>query len=88
MSSQAHTHTVYIYTHIYNIRCFKQKEKPRETPPTRQVTIEGIKFYGSPWTQCSMAWAATTETSRAERWRHIPEDTDVLAAELGNPLDP
>ncbi|CAK9034019.1 unnamed protein product [Durusdinium trenchii] len=47
-----------------------------------EVTIEGIKFYGSPWTQCSMAWAATTETSRAERWRHIPEDTDVLVTHM------
>jgi hypothetical protein len=44
------------------------------------VTIEGIKFYGSPWTQCTMAWPATTSAQRAERWQHIPKDTDILVA--------
>lgn len=46
------------------------------------VTIEGIKFYGSHWTQCAMAWPGTTTARRAERWQHIPKDTDILVTHM------
>eukprot|EP00438_Fugacium_kawagutii_P024950 Skav213207 [mRNA] locus=scaffold2826:493165:497976:- [translate_table: standard] len=42
------------------------------------VTIEGIKIYGSPWTQCTMAWPAPSQSQRDERWQCIPKDTDIL----------
>jgi len=42
------------------------------------IIIEGIKIYGSPWTQCTMAWPAKSIEQRAERWQHIPENTDIL----------
>eukprot|EP00438_Fugacium_kawagutii_P024552 Skav223332 [mRNA] locus=scaffold200:148307:149140:+ [translate_table: standard] len=37
------------------------------------VTIEGIKIYGSPWTQ---------ESQRRERWQYIPKDTDILVTHM------
>lgn len=41
--------------------------------------INGVKFYGSPWTPELMDWAFNeTERQLANRWRKIPLDTDVL----------
>lgn len=45
------------------------------------VTIDGVKFWGSPWQPEFWNWAfnlSRYDGSLAERWRHIPEDTDVL----------
>lgn len=44
------------------------------------VTIEGIKFYGSPWTPAFRDFFFMKERGKdiAERWNIIPEDTDVL----------
>ena len=43
------------------------------------VIIDGIKFYGSPWTPEFNNWAfnATLE-ELADMWKDIPDDTDVL----------
>ena len=41
----------------------------------------GAPGRGSPWTACTMAWAATSEEQRARKWERIPHDTDILAAE-------
>jgi len=46
------------------------------------IIIEGIKIYGSPWTQCTMAWPAKSIEQRAERWQHIPENTDILVTHM------
>lgn len=44
------------------------------------VTIEGIKFYGAPWQPEFFNWAFNLPRGEAlrEKWRLIPEDTDVL----------
>jgi predicted phosphodiesterase len=49
------------------------------------ATIQGVKFYGSPWTPWFMDWAFNfPETdlqnhyTAAAKWRGIPDDTDVL----------
>jgi len=44
------------------------------------VTIEGVHFYGSPWTPVFYDWYWMKERGEAiaERWRRIPVDTDVL----------
>ena len=43
------------------------------------VEIEGIKFYGSPYTPVFMEWAFNaTENQRKIIWDKIPDDTDVL----------
>lgn len=43
------------------------------------VTINGIKFYGSPWTPEFNNWAFNmTAEQLKEKWVSIPEDTDVL----------
>ena len=43
-------------------------------------TIDGINFYGSPWTLEFMGWAFQIHNhyEDAEHWRKIPKDTDVL----------
>ncbi len=44
------------------------------------IKIEGITFYGSPWTPTFMRWffmADRGETIR-EKWAKIPDNTDVL----------
>lgn len=46
----------------------------------RSINIEGVKFWGSPWTPIFFDWAFNLErgTAIAERWAQIPSDTDVL----------
>lgn len=43
-------------------------------------TIEGIKFYGSPWQPefCNWAFNVPRGPEIAEKWMMIPKDTDVL----------
>jgi len=46
-----------------------------------EVVIDGVKFYGSPWTPEFMGWAFALpkdERSADERFKLIPEDTDVV----------
>ena len=44
------------------------------------VTIDGVVFYGSPWTPTFFDWYWMKKRGPeiAERWRHIPMNTDVL----------
>jgi Icc-related predicted phosphoesterase len=43
------------------------------------VTIDGVKFWGSPWTPMFYNWAFMKEDHElAEVWAKIPTDTDVL----------
>ena len=44
------------------------------------VTIEGVRFYGSPWTPLFFDWAFNLPRGRAlrARWLQIPRTTDVL----------
>ena len=44
------------------------------------VTLDGVKFYGSPWTPTFFDWYWMKDRGEdiAERWRKIPDDTDVL----------
>lgn len=46
----------------------------------RGATIAGLKFWGSPWTPVFFDWAFNRARGEpiAERWRLIPDDTDVL----------
>jgi len=45
-----------------------------------EVTIDGFKFYGSPWTPKFRQWAfmLNNREEAKETWSKIPEDTDVL----------
>jgi len=45
-----------------------------------EVTIDGIKFWGSPYTPKFFSWAFMLERGEELRkhWEKIPEDTDVL----------
>ena len=44
------------------------------------VTIDGVKFYGSPWQPAFCDWAFNLSRGKAlkEKWDLIPPDTDVL----------
>lgn len=43
------------------------------------ITLEGIKFYGTPWVPTFFDWAFMESESRlAKRYSKIPEDTQVL----------
>lgn len=46
----------------------------------REVTIEGVTFYGSPWQPefCNWAFNLPRGPALAEKWAKIPTDTDVL----------
>lgn len=45
-----------------------------------EVTIEGVKFWGSPWQPFFYNWAFNLHRGKAiaEKWTLIPEDTNVL----------
>lgn len=44
------------------------------------VEIEGIRFWGSPWTPTFLDWAFMLDRGKAlhDQWMQIPENTDVL----------
>ncbi|MEM1225944.1 MAG: metallophosphoesterase [Planctomycetota bacterium] len=43
------------------------------------ATIEGVKFWGSPWTPTFFDWAFMDDDAKlADKWAMIPVDTDVL----------
>jgi len=44
------------------------------------IVIEGVRFWGSPWTPTFLDWAFMLDRGEAlhDRWMQIPEDTDVL----------
>lgn len=74
--------------------CFeKQPERSRELLTNAiylkdsSVTIDSIKFYGSPWQPWFFDWAFNLERgpALAEKWQWIPEDVDVLVTH-GPPL--
>uniref|UniRef100_A0A0G4F1C0 Calcineurin-like phosphoesterase domain-containing protein n=1 Tax=Chromera velia CCMP2878 TaxID=1169474 RepID=A0A0G4F1C0_9ALVE len=41
------------------------------------VVVNGVKIFGSPWNNCSMAWGLRI-ADRAKKWLEIPADTDIL----------
>lgn len=45
-----------------------------------EVTIEGLRIYGSPWTPTYGAWSFMLERGApmAERWERIPKGLDIL----------
>lgn len=50
-----------------------------------QVVIEGLKFFGTPWTKTfegiepnCMAFTMQTEKQLSDKWKIIPDDTDIL----------
>jgi Icc-related predicted phosphoesterase len=45
----------------------------------KAIEIDGIKFYGSPWTPTFMDWAFMKDDDELQKhWDAIPENTDVL----------
>lgn len=51
------------------------------------VVINGVHFYGSPWTPIFMDWHfMKSEVQLMDRWKRIPETTDVLVTH-GPPLN-
>lgn len=44
------------------------------------LEIDGVRFWGSPWTPTFMDWAFMMDRGKAlyEQWRVIPDNTDVL----------
>lgn len=46
-----------------------------------EIVIDGVKFYGSPWTPNYYNWALMLQRRSVELamvWRKVPKDTDVL----------
>jgi Icc-related predicted phosphoesterase len=45
-----------------------------------EIVIDGVKFYGSPWQPffCNWSFNLTRGKELANKWKMIPEDTDVL----------
>lgn len=43
------------------------------------ITVDGVRFYGSPWTPKFLSWAFMKRDEKLEAvWARIPADTDVL----------
>ncbi|MBR9870603.1 MAG: metallophosphoesterase [Gammaproteobacteria bacterium] len=44
------------------------------------VVIDGVRFWGSPWTPTFLDWAFMQDRGQAlhDRWIQIPDDTDIL----------
>ncbi len=65
---------------ILKCRGFAEKQDNVHFLIDETVTIEGIKFYGSPWTPRFFEWHYMKQRGAPlkEVWDRIPEDTDVL----------
>lgn len=46
------------------------------------ITIDGVKFYGSPWHNIIGMAFGTTQEEMKRRWDEIPDDTDVLITHM------
>ena len=86
LSSQAHKHKVIVAgNHDWpfyrpatpEVRLFKKSFTYLEDSG---CTIEGVKFWGSPWQPEFFNWAFNLPRGErlAEKWRMVPSDTDVL----------
>ena len=85
LSSLPHPHKIVIAgNHDF---CFERERIDAERILTNatylhdsDVTIHGIRFYGSPWQPKFMEWAFNLPRGEAlaEKWKLIPEDTDIL----------
>jgi len=85
LGSLPHTHKVVIAgNHDF---CFEREREESEAELThcvylqdQAVTIEGVRFYGSPWQPWFYDWAFNLERGAGIRvkWDLIPERTDVL----------
>ncbi|MGQ7269963.1 metallophosphatase domain-containing protein [Marinobacter sp. V034] len=44
------------------------------------VIVEGVRFWGSPWTPAFMDWAFMLDRGQSlyKKWQQIPDNTDVL----------
>jgi predicted phosphohydrolase len=66
--------------------CFQEQPEEARARITNAIyledsgcEIEGLKFYGSPWTLIFFNWAfMLSEVELADKWALIPNDTDVL----------
>ena len=61
----------------------------------RAMTVEGLRFYGSPWTPEFCNWAFNVKRGELhKKWDRIPQDVDVLVTHgppsggLGGLIDP
>jgi len=44
-----------------------------------EITIDGINFYGSPWTPCFFDWYFMADQKKLKTiWQKIPENIDIL----------
>lgn len=50
----------------------------------QEVTIEGLKFYGCPWTRGDSCWAYSTRDKKVlrEKYGKIPLDTNILISHM------
>lgn len=54
-------------------------EKPRHYLQDRAVTLNGLKFWGSPWSRACGLWAfGKEERDLPDIWEQIPTDIDIL----------
>lgn len=70
--------------HDFPFQHFPEYARPMITNGTylqdEAVTIDGVKFYGSPWQPWFGGWAFNAERGAEidKHWQKIPDDTDVL----------
>lgn len=88
MSEQSHKHKVFIlgnhdgYSHGECKKWIADKHPDANIHLLfeEEVVLEGLKFYGSPWTPefCNWHFMRPRGKSIARKWDQIPEDVDVL----------
>ena len=87
---QAHPHQHKIFIAGNHDRCleahYEAGRRPDYIPEDvtylldEEIVIDGLKFYGAPWTPFFCDWAFMRGRGKfmAERWAKIPDDVDVL----------
>ena len=99
--SQPHKHKIFVpgnhdfLAQTYQLNCALQFESNGiHMLVDKELVINGIKFYGSPWTVKFYDWAfMKEEKDLQEHWDNIPVDTDYLIVhgpaykhlDIGNP---
>jgi predicted phosphodiesterase len=73
------TNNRYYASVMKNIKYYQKKDKNLHYLFNNTIEIEGIKFYGSPYTKWFHNWAFNVKPEHLEScWSQIPDDTQVL----------
>lgn len=88
LSKCTHPHKILVFgNHDHNVERLSPERLQKKFPGVailtdQQITIEGIKIYGSPWTGHGMAFNSPHDSEDMRKKFDFPSDTDILVTHV------